>query len=131
MLQLKLVPTVEQAYAHVRREDIKQAVMIIGTETTTGAVMVSKGSKVGQQHSSLKVASLSLLMIKQRLKHNQKEVVLTVLMQNITVKLVLSYMGIQISGMNSRKRKKIKFGASHGGSSKAALITIKPELSFI
>jgi hypothetical protein len=34
--------------------------MITGTETTTGVVMASKVSKVGQQHSSSKVGSLSL-----------------------------------------------------------------------
>jgi len=30
VLQLQPFPTVEQAYAHVRREDIRQAVMITG-----------------------------------------------------------------------------------------------------
>ncbi|KAH7861913.1 hypothetical protein Vadar_032592 [Vaccinium darrowii] len=47
VLQLQPFPTMEQAYAHVRREDIRQAVMITGTETTTGAVMVSRGVKMG------------------------------------------------------------------------------------
>ncbi|KAF7145766.1 hypothetical protein RHSIM_Rhsim04G0082900 [Rhododendron simsii] len=49
VLQLQPFPTVEQAYAHVRMEDIRQMVMITGTETTTGAVMASRGIKMGQQ----------------------------------------------------------------------------------
>lgn len=53
VLQLQPFPTVEQAYAHVRREDIRQAVMITGTEDTTGAVMASKGIKMGKQPPSL------------------------------------------------------------------------------
>ena len=49
ILQLKPFPTIEQAYAHVRREDTRQAVMTAGAETTTsGAVMAIKGSRFGQ-----------------------------------------------------------------------------------
>ena len=51
VLQLQSFPTVEQAYAHVRREDIRQAVMMTGMEATTGAVMASKGVKTGKQQS--------------------------------------------------------------------------------
>jgi hypothetical protein len=44
ILQLKLFPTIEWAYARVRREDTRQAVMTAGAETiTSGAVMVIKG----------------------------------------------------------------------------------------
>ncbi|KAJ8638947.1 hypothetical protein MRB53_015641 [Persea americana] len=45
VLQLQSFPTVEQAYAHVRREDIRQAVMTSGSDITPGAVMASKGFK--------------------------------------------------------------------------------------
>lgn len=45
VLQLQLFPTVEQAYAHVRREDIRQAVMTSGSDIAPGAVMASKGFK--------------------------------------------------------------------------------------
>jgi hypothetical protein len=49
ILQLKTFPTIEQAYAHVKREDTRQAVMTTGVETTTsGAVMTIKGSRFGQ-----------------------------------------------------------------------------------
>ena len=49
ILQLKLFPTIEQAYAHVRREDTRQAVMTAGAEiVTNGAVMAIKGSRFGQ-----------------------------------------------------------------------------------
>ena len=48
MLQIRLFPTVEQAYAHVRREEIRQVVMLTSTDTT-GTVMASKGVKIGQQ----------------------------------------------------------------------------------
>ena len=49
VLQLRPFPTVEQAYAHVRREDIRQAVMLTGTDPTTGVAMASKGIKTGNQ----------------------------------------------------------------------------------
>lgn len=52
VLQLQPFPTVEQAYAHVRREDIRQVVMMTGSEVPTGAVMASKGVKMGKQQSS-------------------------------------------------------------------------------
>lgn len=49
ILQLKPFPTIEQAYAHVRREDTRQTVMTSGAENiTSGAVMATKGSKFGQ-----------------------------------------------------------------------------------
>lgn len=49
ILQLKPFPTIEQAYAHVRREDTRQTVMTSGVENiTSGAVMATKGSKFGQ-----------------------------------------------------------------------------------
>lgn len=40
-LQLQSFPTIENAYAHVQREDIRQAVMLIGTEARTGILMAS------------------------------------------------------------------------------------------
>ncbi|XP_045787537.1 uncharacterized protein LOC123882926 [Trifolium pratense] len=49
VLQLQPFPTVEQAYAHVRREDIRQAVMITGAENNSGVVMASKGVNIGKQ----------------------------------------------------------------------------------
>lgn len=49
ILQLKPFPTIEQAYAHVRREDTRQTVMTSGAENiTSDAVMATKGSKFGQ-----------------------------------------------------------------------------------
>ncbi|KAJ0024300.1 hypothetical protein Pint_07129 [Pistacia integerrima] len=41
VLQMNPFPTVEQAYAHVRREDSRQAVILTGTDV--GAVMASRG----------------------------------------------------------------------------------------
>ena len=46
MLQIRPFPTIEHAYAHVRREKIRHVVMLTGTDTT-GAVMASKGVKIG------------------------------------------------------------------------------------
>ena len=57
VLQIKLFPTVEQAYAHVRREDIRQVVMLTGIENTTAVVMAFKGIKMGlKQPNILQVA---------------------------------------------------------------------------
>ncbi|RVW74496.1 Retrovirus-related Pol polyprotein from transposon RE1 [Vitis vinifera] len=48
VLQLKPFPTVEQAYAHVRREVVRQAVMIASNgEESAGAVMASRSLKQG------------------------------------------------------------------------------------
>jgi len=60
ILQMKPFPTIEQAYAHVRREAVRQAVMISGAPTeNSGAVLASKSFKPGQ-HSSPSTKSLSL-----------------------------------------------------------------------
>jgi hypothetical protein len=53
ILQMRPFPTIEQAYAHVRREAIRQAVMVTGGSTDTqGAVLASKGFKTGQSTST-------------------------------------------------------------------------------
>ena len=49
VLQLKPFPIVEQTYAHIRREDVRQHVMASGAEAISGgAVMATKGIKSGQ-----------------------------------------------------------------------------------
>jgi hypothetical protein len=48
VLQIKPFPTVEQAYAHVRREALRQAVMTTGVDDLPGAGLASKSFK----HSS-------------------------------------------------------------------------------
>ena len=47
VLQLKPFPMVEQAYTFVCREDVRQTIMILGADTTPGAVMASKRIKGG------------------------------------------------------------------------------------
>ncbi|KAF2323929.1 hypothetical protein GH714_004072 [Hevea brasiliensis] len=100
VLQQKPFPTVEQAYAQIRCEDIRQAVMITGSglEDTTGVVMASKGVKLGQQYSSSKLGSLSMS----------------------TGKL----------NTTPKAKKQQKIAASNGGLEKAALTTVEPRLSF-
>ncbi|XP_075473306.1 uncharacterized protein LOC142504306 [Primulina tabacum] len=58
VLQLQTFPTVEQAYAHVRREDIRQAVMTSSSDIAPGAVMASKGFKPGKQKSKPQFGAL-------------------------------------------------------------------------
>jgi hypothetical protein len=60
VLQLKPFPTMEQAYAHVRREEIRQTVMTSGAESAPGMVMNSKGLKAGRYHTPMKTGFLSL-----------------------------------------------------------------------
>ncbi|KAJ8631884.1 hypothetical protein MRB53_025220 [Persea americana] len=60
VLQLKPFPTVEQAYAHVRREDVRQMVMTSGAATAPGVVMASKGIKADHYHTPPKTGILSL-----------------------------------------------------------------------
>ncbi|KAG8368504.1 hypothetical protein BUALT_Bualt15G0052500 [Buddleja alternifolia] len=103
VLQMKPFPTVEQAYAHVRREEIRQAVMITGTETTTGAVMASKGVKMGQQYTISKIGSPPM--------SNGKP--------NKTAKVKMQSEG---GGW---------VASDGGGSGRAAFVTAEPQLSFI
>lgn len=55
VLQIQPFPTVEQAYAHVRREEIRQTVMLAGSETTISAVMTTKGVRGLQQSNNLQM----------------------------------------------------------------------------
>ncbi|KAK2989502.1 hypothetical protein RJ640_019601 [Escallonia rubra] len=57
VLQIKPFPTVEQAYAHVRREDLRHAIMMKKGDTTSGVVMLSRGGKKSQQQAPLQVLS--------------------------------------------------------------------------
>ena len=60
VLQIKPFPTVEQAYAFVRREEVRQTVMISGADTPPGAVMASKGIKGSHHQMPPKPGALSL-----------------------------------------------------------------------
>ena len=60
VLQLKPFPTVEQAYAFVHREEVRQIVMISGADTTPGAVMASKGIMGSHYHTLVELWALSL-----------------------------------------------------------------------
>ncbi|CAJ2667601.1 unnamed protein product [Trifolium pratense] len=55
VLQMKPFPTVEQAYAHVRREEIRQMVMLAGADNNISAVMTTKGIRGVQQSSNLQM----------------------------------------------------------------------------
>ena len=46
VLQVKPFPIVEQAYAHVRREDTRQAVMLNNIDPTSSSVLLSKGIRI-------------------------------------------------------------------------------------
>ncbi len=43
VLHVRPFPTVEQAYAHVRREDMRQAIMMTKGDHTSKVMMLSKG----------------------------------------------------------------------------------------
>ncbi|RVW17557.1 hypothetical protein CK203_083514 [Vitis vinifera] len=60
VLQIKPFPAVEQAYAFVRREEVRQTVMISGADTPPGAVMASKGIKGNHHQMPPKPGALSL-----------------------------------------------------------------------
>jgi len=60
VLQLKPFPIVEQAYAHVRREEIRQTIMTSRAESTIGMVMNSKGLKAGCHDTPMKTGFFSL-----------------------------------------------------------------------
>ena len=58
VLQLKPFPTVEQAYAHVKREDTRQVVMASRVENaSSSAAMATKGVKPGQPQTLVKLGS--------------------------------------------------------------------------
>ena len=63
VLQIKPFPSVEQAYAHVRREDTRQMVMLNNTETTSSPALFSKGIRIQQpsiQSSKLRMSFSSV-----------------------------------------------------------------------
>ena len=58
---MKPFPSVEQAYAHVRRENTRQAVMLNNTEPTSSSVLLSKGIRIQQPSiSKLRMSSPSV-----------------------------------------------------------------------
>ena len=55
---MKPFPSIKQAYAHIRREDLRQSMMVLGAEAvTSGAVMAIKGVRSSQPLISLKPGS--------------------------------------------------------------------------
>jgi hypothetical protein len=52
VLQMQPFPTVEQAYAQVRREDLRQSVMLKNEEVISGGAMLSRGGQKPQHHLS-------------------------------------------------------------------------------
>ena len=60
VLCLKPFPSIEQAYAHIRREDFRQSVMVSRAEVVaSGAIMAIKGVKSGHSQTLLKSGSSS------------------------------------------------------------------------
>ena len=55
VLQLHPFPTIEQAYAHVQREDLRQMVMLSKADTSSSMAMISKGGQKSQQQPSLQM----------------------------------------------------------------------------
>ena len=50
VLQLKSFPTVEQLYAYVRKEDMKQTIMLSNNGTIIAVAMIFRGIITGSQH---------------------------------------------------------------------------------
>jgi len=135
VLQLQPFPTVEQACDHVRREDIRHAVMITGAENSYGVVMASKGVKIGKQPLPSLHMSPSLEGRKQivasktkapskgggcthcgKLKHTHE-----------TCFKLHGYP----EWWNEFKAKKQHEAATNGGSARVALMNSEPQLSLI
>ena len=59
VLQLQPFSTVEQAYAHLRREDVRQTVMTSKVEVSPGSVMATKGIKTSNSYTLMKAGPSS------------------------------------------------------------------------
>lgn len=57
VLQTQPLPTVEQAYAQVRREDLRQSVMMTHEDTVSGSAMISRGGQKPQRPISFRAPS--------------------------------------------------------------------------
>ncbi|XP_050229442.1 uncharacterized protein LOC126678591 [Mercurialis annua] len=57
VLQTKPFPTVEQAYAQVRREDLRQSVMMTNEDTLSGGAMITRGGQKLQHQFSFRTPS--------------------------------------------------------------------------
>ena len=53
VLQMKPFPTVEQAFAYVRREDTRQSVMLTNTGPISSPVLLSRGLKIQKPNIQL------------------------------------------------------------------------------
>jgi len=110
VLQLKPFLTVEQAYAHVRREDIRQAVMLSNRgNIPDAAAMISRGMRTGSQNKfTLQVAKIGNSsshgggnLILQKLRAMWKEETMDALIVgtwNTHVRHVLKYMATPNGG---------------------------------
>ena len=63
VLQIKPFPTVEQAYAHVQREDTRQTVMLNNIKPILSSILFLKGLKVQQPGIQLSKLRASLLSV--------------------------------------------------------------------
>ncbi|KAJ0098586.1 hypothetical protein Patl1_19942 [Pistacia atlantica] len=95
-------PTVEQTYAHVRREAIRQSVMITGSiDGVSGAVLATKGLRLG---SSAHPPTMHNGKHKSRASSEGLKS-LIVAIRDTLMALALNCMGILIGGMISRLRR--------------------------
>ena len=109
MLQIQPFPIVEQAYAQVRREDLRQSVMMMNEDTISGGAMLSRGDINLNTNYLFKRHQMESLTQPQNQSHKEKEEAAQIMgIQNTPKKHVSNYMVIQIGGMNSRQRKNVK-----------------------
>ncbi|KAL6322495.1 hypothetical protein AAG906_009794 [Vitis piasezkii] len=57
VLQIQPFPTKEQAYAQVRREDLRQSIMMMNEDTISGGAMLSRGGQKPQHQLSFQTPS--------------------------------------------------------------------------
>ncbi|KAJ0031759.1 hypothetical protein Pint_13771 [Pistacia integerrima] len=129
VLQLMLFPIVEQIFTHVCREDLRQVVMMIKEDTIPGAIMLKKGGQKPLQHSSLQMLGEKQNMTKRKSQVARGSCTHYGNMKH-TRETCFKLYGYLKWWHELKRKKKHDIGTSEKPS-QAALMSTKPQLSFI
>jgi hypothetical protein len=142
VLQMRPFPSIEQAYAHVRREALRQAVMSTeDTHTASGAVLATKGLRLQLAHcagsSSGAASSLhsskSLVTSRSRTAENAPDGVKSFHCGklNHTSATCFKKNGYPDWWFELQEKKKKNYGGTNSNTGTVAAISSKPHLSLV
>ncbi|XP_057965323.1 endo-1,4-beta-xylanase 5-like [Malania oleifera] len=126
VLQIHPFPMVEQAYAYVCQEDIRQAVMLGRTETTTNTIMASNCTKMRPGQPPSIQLSPKMPMGSEKVSNLNRGKSAIMRISSTPIKPVSNFMGIQSSGTTLRRGRPVRSGVVRVGQHKLRQHTIVP-----